>query len=246
MAEINHCSLRRSRKVASSVSNADGWSRFGLKQMPMTFSSTKKHSSLVAWPFRRLSSNSQMISMHRSKGRARESCIANRRPHEEKGGQGGPPTTMFAHGKLAKLVVMMSPRLGPRLTLFSMLPWTVMKIGAKSGAMSHAPANTTLSWPKRNFKAMEAVPAPAHSSKTDSPAGKLTKDATVSIQTGSAVHGGWVPKNCCPSSMLASSWMDVNHFPLPNMSRKHVQERVEVRNANTEAKNTNGETHRWA
>ena len=67
---------------------------------------------------------------------------------------------MFAHGKLARLVVMMSPRLGPRLTLLPRFPWTVLKMGAKSGEMSHAPANTALSWPKSNFKTMEAVPPP--------------------------------------------------------------------------------------
>ena len=53
MAEISHRSFSRSRKVASNVSNADGLSWLGLKQMPGTFSRTKKHNSLVAWPFLR-------------------------------------------------------------------------------------------------------------------------------------------------------------------------------------------------
>ena len=85
MAEISHCSFSRSRKVANNMSNGDGLSGLGLKQMPATFSRMKKHSSLVALPLRRRLSSSQMTSMHRSKGRARESCMANRRPHEEKG-----------------------------------------------------------------------------------------------------------------------------------------------------------------
>ena len=161
----------------------------------------------MAWPFLRRLSSSQMISMHRSKGRARESCKANRCPQEEKGGQGGPPTTMFAQGKLARLVVIMSPCIGPKLTSLSRLPWTILKMGAKSSEMSHAPANTALSWPKSNFKAMEAVPAPAHNSKTDTPGGKLIKDVTVSRQTESVVHGGRMPGNCCSSTVLAGSWM---------------------------------------
>ena len=94
---------------------------------------------------------------------------------------------MFAQGKLARLVVIMSPCIGPKLTSLSRLPWTIRKMGAKSNEMSHAPANTALSWPKSNFKAMEAVPAPAHNSITDTPGGKLIKDATVSRQTESVL-----------------------------------------------------------
>ena len=79
----------------------------------------------------------------------------------------------------------------------SRFPWTVLKMGAKSGEMSHAPANTALSWPKSNFKTMEAVPAPAHNSITDKPGGKFTRDPTVSRHTSSAVHGGRMPRKEC-------------------------------------------------
>ena len=144
---------------------------------------------------------------------------------------------MFAHGKLARLVVMMSPRLGPRLTLLSRLPWTVLKMGAKSGEMSHAPANTALSWPKRNFNAIEAVPAPAHNSITDSPCGKLTKDSTVSLHTESVVHGGWMPRNCFSSKLLSCSWIWVSITSLcPKFPRMDVQGRVEVNTGQTEPK----------
>ena len=110
---------------------------------------------------------------------------------------------MLAQGKLARLVVMMSPCMGPKLAL-SRLPWTVLMMEAKSGDMSHAPASTALSLARSTFKAMEAVPAPAHSSITDTPTGKWTKDATVSFHTGSDVHGARMPGNGCACTSRAA------------------------------------------
>ena len=46
MAEIIHCSFSRARKVANNMSNADGLSGLGLKQMPATFILQHKEAQL--------------------------------------------------------------------------------------------------------------------------------------------------------------------------------------------------------
>ena len=115
--------------------------------------------------------------------------------------------------------------------MLSRFPWTALKTGGgKSNEMSHAQANTALSWPKSNFKAMEAVPAPAHNSSADNPGGKLTKDPTVSCHTESFVHGGRMPGNSVSSTMVAGSWMWVAFAALwPRCPRMDVQAMVEVK-----------------
>ena len=64
--------------------------------------------------------------------------------------------------------------------------------------MSQAPAKRTLSGPKSNFNARDAVPAPAHSSRMGGVIGKLSKRWDRTCHSLSLTQGGALPKKFGP------------------------------------------------
>ena len=93
--------------------------------------------------------------------------------------------------------------------------------GGKGRAMAEPGQPTTHVHPR-------AVPG---TDDPTTPGGKLIKDATVSRQTESVVHGGRMPGNCCSSTVLAGRWMWVAITArCPRCARRDEQRRACVNN----------------